>query len=459
MTEKSDTTMDENTPGLEEEQTEKHTREEVFLKTRIFVDGVRYVVKGSSSWDPLPELDSPANPVFIQDGTGMLIGTRPNPRSRLDCTIEGDAVTLLEMGEVLCTGKLQPRAPWRDIVMSDGTIADSGFHGTNVWSDINLNASCHAANSGKGCKFCYFTSMPRTDHQWSLEETLAIAERQIEATSIAVKNGWSGIITCVGGAMPPDRRDQYTTDLLEAYMTAFRQFLDEDVVSQLPISAHVYPPDDLSLMEQWKRFGITIIKYDLQIMDPGWYKAICPGRGSQKRWFEAQEAAVEIFGRDGSVRGDLVAGIEPMEGMLAGIEERISKGVHCYPNPFYPLPGTPLAYMSPPSAEWYMEAFEKTAEIYTRHGYSSDLGYEPANQSDATVEMRDDTAYSIDSTIGELLADEKARAILEKHVPGSTTDPEIDQAMNMTLKQAASHSQGQVTDETLKAIAEDLSKL
>ncbi len=68
-------------------------------------------------------------------------------------------------------------------------------------------------------------------------------------------------------------------------------------------------------------------------------------------------------------------------------------------------------------------------------------------------------AFSIDSTLGELLADEEAKTILEKHIPGSTSHPQIGQVMNMTLKQAASHSQGQVTDETLKAIAEDLSKL
>ena len=443
-----------------EQQYTQYTRDEVFLKTRIFVDGVRYVVKGTSSWDPLPEQATPANPVIVQDGTGMIIETQPNPRSRLDFIIEGDAVTISEMGEVLCTGKLQPRAPWRDIVMSDGTTADSAFMGTNVWSDINLTFGCHTANIGKACKFCIFTTMPPNDYLPSFEETLAMTTRQIEATAIAIQNGWMGsVITCVGGALPPDRRDQWTTDLLEAYMDKFREFLDEDVVAQLPIAAHVYPPKDFSQMEKWKKAGVTMVKFDLQFMDPDWFKAICPGRGDQKGWFEAQEAAVEIFGRSGAVHGDLVAGIEPMEGMLAGIEERLSKGIHCYPNPFYPLPGTPLEHMSPPSAEWYMEVFDKVAEIYARHGYDYGLGYDPTDRTETAVERGDDMALSINSTLKDILADERAKAILEKYRPGATSHPQLSQAMGMSLKQVASYSQGEITDEALQAIDEELSKL
>ena len=37
-------------------------------------------------------------------------------------------------------------------------------------------------------------------------------------------------------------------------------------------------------------------------------------------------------------------------------------------------------------------------------------------------------ALTVDSKIGELLADEKAKAILDKHLPGFSTNPQIGMA-------------------------------
>ncbi len=68
-------------------------------------------------------------------------------------------------------------------------------------------------------------------------------------------------------------------------------------------------------------------------------------------------------------------------------------------------------------------------------------------------------ALSIDSTLGEILADEKGKAVLEKHLPGISSGPRIELAKVYPLKAMASMSQGQIADETLEAIAEDLSKI
>lgn len=66
---------------------------------------------------------------------------------------------------------------------------------------------------------------------------------------------------------------------------------------------------------------------------------------------------------------------------------------------------------------------------------------------------------SQDSKLGEILANEKGREILEKHAPGITKNPQLGMAKSFTLKAIMPMSQGKLTPELLKAIDEDLKKI
>lgn len=67
-----------------------------------------------------------------------------------------------------------------------------------------------------------------------------------------------------------------------------------------------------------------------------------------------------------------------------------------------------------------------------------------------------DTGLSTRSTLAELLENEDAKAILEEHVPGMTSHPQLDQAMHMTLREIAPFAPDQFTDAVLDAIDADL---
>ena len=62
----------------------------------------------------------------------------------------------------------------------------------------------------------------------------------------------------------------------------------------------------------------------------------------------------------------------------------------------------------------------------------------------------------INSTLKDLLANPKAKAVLDKHFPGFANNPQLQMAMGMTLKQVAPFSRGAITDEKLKAVEVDL---
>jgi hypothetical protein len=68
-------------------------------------------------------------------------------------------------------------------------------------------------------------------------------------------------------------------------------------------------------------------------------------------------------------------------------------------------------------------------------------------------------ALTNESKLSELLKDERAKAILDKHLPGMRDDPRIKMAMGMTLKQMMPLSQGKITSAKIDAIGEDLKAL
>lgn len=70
-------------------------------------------------------------------------------------------------------------------------------------------------------------------------------------------------------------------------------------------------------------------------------------------------------------------------------------------------------------------------------------------------------AFSIDTSIAELLDNPAALAVINKHMPNLATNPQIDTArsMGLSLKGVADYSAGKITPEILAAVAKDLSAL
>ncbi len=348
------------------------TKEDILLKARL--GAARVEVKGPLLWKPTASV---LNPRIVLDGCDMVahIGMQSNPLSPLELVIEGNDVTISEKGEVLATAKLEPRAPWRDKLLRNGMTVDSFIMCTDdVQCNIIISRGCHTAAVGKACRFCSFgPQFESTMPLGSQKETLEAAEPAIEATIIAIQSGWRGFLNLAGGATPPDRRGKWTTDMVEAVMARFHESIDADVIAELQVAVQVYPPDDLGELDKWKSFGVNSVEFDNQVMDPTYFKAVCPGRGEQKKWFEAQEAGAEIFGRGRGSVANVVAGIEPMTGLLEGIEERISKGVWTMPLVFFSAPGAAMEGMQSASPDWYAELWEKMADIYLRYADTTDV--------------------------------------------------------------------------------------
>jgi hypothetical protein len=66
---------------------------------------------------------------------------------------------------------------------------------------------------------------------------------------------------------------------------------------------------------------------------------------------------------------------------------------------------------------------------------------------------------SIESTISQIVANESAKAILEKHCSIITSDPRLKAASGMTLKQIKPMSGGKLTQEMIDLVAGEFAQL
>lgn len=68
--------------------------------------------------------------------------------------------------------------------------------------------------------------------------------------------------------------------------------------------------------------------------------------------------------------------------------------------------------------------------------------------------------YSTDNTtIGEIMADPAAKAVVDKHVPGMLANDQIEMAKDMTLKQIQQYSPDNLSDKTLADIDAEFAKM
>ena len=343
------------------------TKEDIFLKARMLSEGVRITVKKQ------PEKGTRNRP-FVMDGCDLVVMLLPNLYSRLEVIIDGDNVTISDMGKQLSSGTLEVQRSWLDEKLSNGIPVKNIFSGSASIINLVMNFRCYNYDSGQGCKYCGLFAFPMSK---TPPKSLApkYTELLVESAIIAIQNGWRGTMVLTGGALPPSQRVNMSEGI-ERIMTQLHESLDDKVLSQLHIAPNVYPPEDFAEMDKWKELGVNAVEFDLEVMDPAYFKAICPGKSKAhpfEYWKEAQETAVEIFGRGRGVFQSMVSGIEPMSSLVEGVEERISKGIYSAPLVFVPTPGSPYEQFRPPNAQWFVETNEKIADIYFRYADTLDV--------------------------------------------------------------------------------------
>ncbi len=343
-------------------------------KVRVDVDDVESILSCYADSllererTPIKEVGS----VMRFDGSGLAAPVILNERSRLELQRHADRITVSDGDCLLISGRIPPSPAWTSEKLSNGLPLMSVLP---VMSEGIINVvfglSCMNTNSGRGCKYCNLFANPVAKQLASLPlKTLeGYARYQAEAVKIATDAGWRGTLSFSGGALAPSQRHEYL-ERIEVVMGALRDAVDAEVLAGLPKVYNNYPPENLEEMVRLKDLGITATSIDLEVMDPAYFAAICPGKYAYRpleSWKKAQELSVEVFGPYKNTTGFVIVGLEPMDSLVKGMEERLSKGVLPLPFVFYSAPGSPYWGFRPPTADWLMQANDQLADVFMPH--------------------------------------------------------------------------------------------
>ncbi|HBS59431.1 MAG TPA: nitrogen fixation protein NifB, partial [Firmicutes bacterium] len=138
---------------------------------------------------------------------------------------------------------------------------------------------------------------------------------------------------------------------------------------------------DLEVVDKYKEAGYRTIAMNLEVWDKHIYKAVCPGKelecGGWDHWVKALEYAAQVFGH-GRVRSNIVAGIEPKQSILEGVEYLASKGVVCFAGAWNPNPGSAFEGHRSPEPSWHFDLARKITAIFRRAGFTYDQLYDCA---------------------------------------------------------------------------------
>ena len=83
------------------------------------------------------------------------------------------------------------------------------------------------------------------------------------------------------------------------------------------------------------------------------------------------------------------------------------------------------------------------------------LAFAQSDEAPAAI----DAHYTLDTPIKDLIADPAAKAVLDKDLPGMSSDENLPKFEDKSLRQLQPLSGGQITDSLMKQVASDLAAI
>lgn len=297
---------------------------------------------------------------LLVDGTYMntplsckLVGCSPYA---LSLRRSGDGICLLYFGEELADVEYDARYPQPCPRTVTGVPLERVSFLATDRLRLQNNPYCTFPRHGMGCRFC---EVKDTDQGFAQADILETIDHWFSIRPRPFRH------ILIGGASNEPGRERET---ILAMCRRIRFY------SQMPIYLMCLPPRERDDILAYAEAGVTEFAFNMELYDRALALRYMPGKGriSRERYLNALSWAAECVGKTGAVRCSFIAGLEPMESLLEGVEAVCRLGAVPILSPFRPVPFTDMQDVVPPSNEWFLELTQRAEEICRR--YSLTLG-------------------------------------------------------------------------------------
>ena len=281
--------------------------------------------------------------------------------------------------------RLPPAPSWYERETSRGVLMTQVGVMQGTYLAIYVNPVCafwHATPSLK-CKFC-----TTGDNVGTRESALKSIDDVVE-TCWAAKDESGITFVHLNGGYQGGRGLEFITP----YVKAIKERVG------LLVGVQLAPERDFSRYDELVALGVDHFSFCVELMDPRWFAAICPGKAAvhgQQLYFDAMAYCVGLMPK-GAVSGEIIAGLEPTEGTLAAID-RIT-GLGAFPTVciFRPTIGSAMEDWEPSQ---YDEMRRVMVHVYEAcHAHWLPIGVAP-NIEVSLVVSPDDAALLVERRAG-----------------------------------------------------------
>lgn len=213
---------------------------------------------------------------------------------------------------------------------------------------------------GKQCRFCSIGLNLNTS-----EQPRKSIDQILEVVGEALKEKHCRHVSMNAGTYPPPGRGhEENAEIIRAIKETHNCF----------VRLSIAPPEEEKYVDILVESGADLIGYDYEVYDPELYRKACPGKYEEidrgvphAHYDRIMKHAVQVA-RPNVICSNLLAGLEPRESTIAGVEHLASMGVVPRIFVFRPLLGTAYERHPVSSATDLIWMYPRLKEILRRYG-------------------------------------------------------------------------------------------